>query len=608
MPKFNPILSLTIDLITVLIWGMTGAPVSADAPTSAQATAVRQTPLLTLTKQGPITAHVGELITYTLTVTNLSPAVFVGVTVTDSLPSGTLFVRADNGGQQVGQTVAWQFPILAEMSQRQMRLTVQTSAIAETTSRSPSIDHRPRIVGGQATEISAWPWQVALVRANEPDAYVGYQCGGALLSAEWVLTAAHCVQGQAATLYEVLVGQTDLSATTEITAIEPAAVDWASSDFDRARHLKQVNHSHNHDYHDEGQRLPIEAIIIHPDFYVTNQSTYRNDIALLKLATPADFGETVAPIAPLDSTTADLAAPDVEAVVSGWGQLSEDGARPTTLHAVTVPLVANETCNQPQAYDGAITETMLCAGDATGGRDACDGDSGSPLVVPDGAGAWRLAGLVSFGEGCARPHKYGVYTRLTAFATWISLTQQIVAVDTIVNHDYRVTTSEGVQVMGYPPRFTELVTGQVVSVPLTGLTQQQLDANVSLTIKPQTFTESLRLSYETYLPNLPPPPSGLQPIGLAYHLRAENEQGRQVSLHDGQTYEVQARYASFNLTHVDTTSLALYTYDASSARWLRESSSQVDPSARVITATPSRLETWAVFGQPYRQFLPFIIK
>jgi hypothetical protein len=86
---------------------------------------------------------------------------------------------------------------------------------------------------------------------------------------------------------------------------------------------------------------------------------------------------------------------------------------------VSVPIVSNATCNSSVAYNGRITANMLCAGYASGGKDSCQGDSGGPLVVPNGA-SWKLAGVVSWGDGCAFANKYGVYVRLVNFVTWVN--------------------------------------------------------------------------------------------------------------------------------------------------------------------------------------------
>jgi len=88
------------------------------------------------------------------------------------------------------------------------------------------------------------------------------------------------------------------------------------------------------------------------------------------------------------------------------------------LQEVDVPIVSNATCNT--SYGGEITANMICAGYAQGGKDACYGDSGGPLFVPDETGTgWVQVGVVSWGEGCALPNYYGVYARVSRYQSWI---------------------------------------------------------------------------------------------------------------------------------------------------------------------------------------------
>ena len=78
-----------------------------------------------------------------------------------------------------------------------------------------------------------------------------------------------------------------------------------------------------------------------------------------------------------------------------------------------VPVVSDADCKADYSiYDA---KSMVCAGYAQGGVDACQGDSGGPLVVGD-----TLIGLVSFGDGCGRPGKPGVYTRVSSYADQIA--------------------------------------------------------------------------------------------------------------------------------------------------------------------------------------------
>lgn len=233
------------------------------------------------------------------------------------------------------------------------------------------------IVGGQLATPGEWPWQV-FIHAGP------YMCGGILIHESWVLTAAHCVTDDH-----------DQAITTE--AVWVVLGEYNRSAIDGTE-----------------QKITTTQIILHPEY---DANTNNNDIALLQLTTPAVFGNAVNPIplvvTPVDDT---LLVADTQAMVTGWGTTAEGSMTSQELREVVVPLVSNEQCNH--SY-GIITDNMLCAGYAKGGKDSCQGDSGGPLVVPTADGGWKLAGIVSFGYGCARANYYGVYTRVSSYVTWI---------------------------------------------------------------------------------------------------------------------------------------------------------------------------------------------
>ena len=235
-----------------------------------------------------------------------------------------------------------------------------------------------QIVGGGNAAVGELPWQVVVFPGP-------FMCGGTLLDVNWVLTAAHCV-----------FDKNDVLIQPGLVQVVAGEYNLASSDgTEQARGVSQV--------------------IAHPAYNAASQD---NDLALLHLSAPVTLGPSVGTIARVESPANDsLVAPGVEAMVSGWGALQEKGDTSDILQKVSLPLVSNATCNS--AYGGSITDNMLCAGLAAGGKDSCQGDSGGPLVVPDGAG-WRLAGVVSFGTGCARPNFPGVYTRVSQYAQWIA--------------------------------------------------------------------------------------------------------------------------------------------------------------------------------------------
>ena len=234
------------------------------------------------------------------------------------------------------------------------------------------------IIGGEEAQAGAWPWMAALVSATTPSAFQGQFCGGALIKDKWVITAAHCVEGEFPSTIDVVLGRHLLSDTS-------------------------------------GERISVAGIARHPNY---NRNTLNNDIALLYLSNASSL--TTIPLATLSNSS--LYEPGVTATVTGWGNTSRFGAGsyPDELRQVSVPIVSNVTCNAPLANGGDVTLNMLCAGFAQGRKDTCDGDSGGPLMVPGSSGVgWVQAGITSWGIGCARPNKYGVYTRVANYEDWV---------------------------------------------------------------------------------------------------------------------------------------------------------------------------------------------
>ncbi|MBV6394864.1 MAG: hypothetical protein HFACDABA_00434 [Anaerolineales bacterium] len=236
------------------------------------------------------------------------------------------------------------------------------------------------IVGGAESTAGEWPWQVALIQGGASDYYSNQFCGGSLVAPEWVVTAAHCVVGETTNSIDVVAGIHDLSS------------------------------------HPGAQKRDVIQIISHPSY-----SGGANDIALLKLSSPVDIGgsgESKTALIPLvPSNVGSLTG--VNAWVTGWGNTESNPAWPQKLYEVQVPIISNTLCNDAAHYNGQITSDMLCAGLEQGGKDSCQGDSGGPLVVDTGNG-WQLAGVVSWGDGCADPGDYGVYTRVSVFTNWIN--------------------------------------------------------------------------------------------------------------------------------------------------------------------------------------------
>lgn len=251
----------------------------------------------------------------------------------------------------------------------------------------------PQVVGGIIAAPGAWPWQVALVVAAQPNPNNGQFCGGSLIDPEWVLTAAHCVVDNG-----FVSNPTDIDVVLGINRLSTGPTTGSS-----------------------GQRIDVAQVIPFSSF---NEFTVDSDIALLRLATPATLTSTVSTIGLIGPGDSALVTPGAMATVTGWGntiaQPIPGGMNfPDDLYQASMPIVSNAICNT--SYSGQITNNMLCAGYASGGVDSCQGDSGGPLVVPNGSGGWLLAGIVSWGNGCAQPNLYGVYTRVSQFKGWVNL-------------------------------------------------------------------------------------------------------------------------------------------------------------------------------------------
>jgi trypsin len=233
----------------------------------------------------------------------------------------------------------------------------------------------PKIVGGDQTPVGERPWMVSLQGDGS------HFCGASLIDAQWVLTAAHCVED---------IDQNNLGSL-------------------------QIRANFTDLHTAEGSSSKVAKVFIHQDY--NQQGKAAADVALLRLVTP------ITDVQPIQLADAEFMAEHglagTLASVSGWGVTQEDGDIPNLMQKVAVPLVTNEVCNSPDAYNGEIANTELCAGFAEGGKDSCQGDSGGPLVLPFNNG-FVQAGVVSWGDGCARPNKYGVYARVESFHPWIN--------------------------------------------------------------------------------------------------------------------------------------------------------------------------------------------
>jgi len=240
------------------------------------------------------------------------------------------------------------------------------------------IDRNGRIVGGRPANQEEFPWQVALVATVIQDNERAQFCGGTFIAPSWVVTAAHCVDGDTQSeQLQILSGEISLRSTA-------------------------------------GKRTDVAKIIVHPKW---DPKTSDYDIALLQLKHPIQQPNVKSIPLITQSEEGNLKANE-PLVVSGWGAIRDSGPASPILLGADVGLIDNKTCNKPSIYDGMISNQMLCAGKLVGGVDSCQGDSGGPLVYQ--SAQTKLVGIVSWGSGCAKPNKPGVYTRVAMFTDWVA--------------------------------------------------------------------------------------------------------------------------------------------------------------------------------------------
>ncbi|XP_076647196.1 chymotrypsin-2-like [Halictus rubicundus] len=226
----------------------------------------------------------------------------------------------------------------------------------------------PRIINGTVAKPGQIPYQVSLQALPTSRHF----CGGSILNADYVITAAHCVVGKSPADIAIVAGTVDLTRPYSIHSAE------------------------NIYYHDK---------------YNASDS-WVNDIALIKVK-PRFVKSALISFVPLPTPSEVIKAND-EGIVSGFGRLAYDGDRTNLLHWVNITVASHEYCRDTYKDSQNIYTTHLCAYDPTAIRGHCKGDSGGPLMVHG-----KLAGLVSWSYHCADTVYPSVYTRVASYIDWI---------------------------------------------------------------------------------------------------------------------------------------------------------------------------------------------
>ncbi|XP_005418265.1 acrosin-like [Geospiza fortis] len=257
-----------------------------------------------------------------------------------------------------------------------------------------------RIVGGRNAEVGAWPW---LVSIQDPSVSgTGHLCGGSLISTRWVLTAAHCfAESRNISAMRLLIGAIQLT--------EPGP---------------------------EAEVRLIKRLLIHKEYGPADQS---NDIALLELNKPVQCNSHIQLVC-VPNATVNVAQLDT-CYVAGWGATTARSQKSSDiLQEAKVHLINVQICNGSEWYQGDVHSHNLCAGYPEGGIDTCQGDSGGPLMCKDNdADFFWVVGVTSWGRGCARAKRPGIYTSVQHFYDWIVL--QIQEADVPTPKPWPTTTS-----------------------------------------------------------------------------------------------------------------------------------------------------------------------
>uniref|UniRef100_A0A8C9D1Q2 Transmembrane serine protease 9 n=1 Tax=Panthera leo TaxID=9689 RepID=A0A8C9D1Q2_PANLE len=228
----------------------------------------------------------------------------------------------------------------------------------------PAMEKPTRIVGGLGAVSGEVPWQVSLKEGSR------HFCGATVVGDRWLLSAAHCFNHTKVELVRAHLG------TASLTGVGGNPV-----------------------------KMGLKRAVLHPQY---NPGILDFDVAVLELAGPLGFNKYIQPVClPLAIQKFPVGR---KCMISGWGSPVPHLQTPLPSRA-SVGIIDQKACSA--LYNSSLTDRMLCAGFLEGKVDSCQGDSGGPLACEEAPGVFYLAGIVSWGVGCAQARRPGVYTRIT---------------------------------------------------------------------------------------------------------------------------------------------------------------------------------------------------
>ena len=241
-----------------------------------------------------------------------------------------------------------------------------------------------RIIKGRGAEHGEFPFHVLILsnfKSSESESREMI-CGGSIISAEYIITAAHC-------LYDEQVKKSDI----KVWVLAGTII-----------------------YNLEEEGVPGKTFILHPGFNISKTGV-QDDIAIITLAKPLNISNSDKPIKAVALPKKGEEFLYDDATIVGFGVTDENDTRPSeVLNTAKINILDDEDCMKILQY---VKSKMICAGVKEGGSDTCKGDSGSALIGKRLSGTYVILGISSFGNGCGRKGFPGVYTRVSNYLDWI---------------------------------------------------------------------------------------------------------------------------------------------------------------------------------------------